>query len=233
AYRRATGRDIDERIAAAQAAGDHGTVAQLQQIRATERRVLIERMKVLLEFGVRLPKALAWTTGLTLALAMVAAIVAQILPGGTDFVGVWTTLAEIADTSWEWIVTIAQWSPVAAGAVLAGALIRAYNNRRRAGRVPASLAAPASKRELDDAARILVTADGIVRALQHLPIPALSRAFTDGWQPAFALIPAREGEGQFKGYRAVCDRPVGVTPAMLSDKRDVLARNLNRNLIEV
>ena len=86
---------------------------------------------------------------------------------------------------------------------------------------------------VDDAARIIVTADGIVRALQHLPIPALTKAFKDGWQPTFALIPTREGEGAFKGYRTVFDLPMGVTPAMLSDKRDVLARNLNRNPIEV
>src|SRR5690606_173107 len=228
AYKRVTGRDIDERIAAAQAAGDHGTVAQLQQIRATERRVLIERMKVLLEFGVRLPKALAWTTGLTLALAMVAAIVAQILPGGTDFVGVWTTLAEIAETSWEWIVTIAQWSPVAAGAVLAGALIKAYNNRRRAGQVPASLAAPVSKSEL-----VNITPHAVVMALRNLGLADL-RKWIDGADEAQRAGMLSSITRYGPGAQVQVTLPYGsVTATDVMARRNKLAGNLDRGQHEV
>lgn len=80
----------------------------------------------------------------------------------------------------------------------------------------------------------LVTADGIVTALSHLNITALKQAIKKGtWTPRFELTPTREGSGQFKGYRAIVDLPMGVTPTMVADKRDVLARNLNRNAVEV
>lgn len=135
-------------------------------------------------------------------------------------------------------VATAVWFVTAYGVLLAGGgtvgllwYLNRLGKRHGEKHVPQWVRADAEP--VDDAARILVTADGIVRALQHLPIPALSRAFKDGWMPTFALIPTREGEGAFKGYRAVFDLPMGVTPAMLSDKRDVLARNLNRNPIEV
>ena len=85
----------------------------------------------------------------------------------------------------------------------------------------------------DAEAGVLVTADGIVRALQHLNVPAMTRAFKDGWMPRFDLTPTREGQGAFKGYRAIFDLPLGVTPDMVADKGDVLATNLHRNAVEV
>ena len=79
-----------------------------------------------------------------------------------------------------------------------------------------------------------ITADGIVTALRHLSIPKLNEAFKkEGWQPRFDLTPTREGQGAFRGYRAIFDLPMGVTPEMVADKRDVLAKNLNRNAVEV
>jgi DNA segregation ATPase FtsK/SpoIIIE, S-DNA-T family len=80
---------------------------------------------------------------------------------------------------------------------------------------------------------VVVTADAIVRALQHLSIPALNTAFKNSWTPRFDLTPTREGQGAFKGYRAIVDLPLGVPPSMVSDKREVLAKNLNRNPVEV
>ena len=85
----------------------------------------------------------------------------------------------------------------------------------------------------DAEAGVLVTADAIVRALQHLNVPAMTRAFKDGWMPRFDLTPTREGQGAFKGYRAIFDLPLGVTPDMVADKGDVLATNLHRNAVEV
>jgi S-DNA-T family DNA segregation ATPase FtsK/SpoIIIE len=79
----------------------------------------------------------------------------------------------------------------------------------------------------------LVTADAIVQALQHLNIPAMTRAFKGGWLPRFDLTPTREGQGAFKGYRAIFDLPLGVTPDMVADKGNVLATNLLRNAVEV
>lgn len=99
---------------------------------------------------------------------------------------------------------------------------------KNADAVPAWLKAGAT-REVN----VQVTADGIVAALRHLSIPALNKAFKDGWIPRFDLTPTREGQGAFRGYRAIVDLPMGVTPEMVADKRDVLAKNLNRNAVEV
>jgi S-DNA-T family DNA segregation ATPase FtsK/SpoIIIE len=78
----------------------------------------------------------------------------------------------------------------------------------------------------------VVTADLIVRALQNLGISKLDKAFKDGWIPPFELPPIREGQGQFKGYRAIFGLPEGVTPTMIADKGEVLAGNMDRTSME-
>ena len=86
----------------------------------------------------------------------------------------------------------------------------------------------ASKPEAGDSG-IVVTADTIVLALQNLDrIPALKRAFKEGWRPTFTLLPVRDGQG----YSAVFSLPLGVTPNMIADQRAVFARNLHREEIE-
>jgi DNA segregation ATPase FtsK/SpoIIIE, S-DNA-T family len=76
---------------------------------------------------------------------------------------------------------------------------------------------------------VIVTADGIVRALQHLGIAKLDKAFKAGWMPVFITSPVKDG----RGYSATFELPMGVTPAMLADRREVFARNLHRAPIEV
>jgi S-DNA-T family DNA segregation ATPase FtsK/SpoIIIE len=76
---------------------------------------------------------------------------------------------------------------------------------------------------------IVVTADTIVLALQHLPIPELRKAFKDGWRPIFHTQPVRDG----RGYFAVFGLPLGVTAEMIADRRAVLARNVHRAEVEV
>jgi S-DNA-T family DNA segregation ATPase FtsK/SpoIIIE len=95
---------------------------------------------------------------------------------------------------------------------------------------PAWMAAASARAEQGGA---LVTADGIVTALQHLPLPKLKEAFKKGWMPRFELTPTREGHGSFRGFRAIFDLPLGVTPQKVADVGDVLARNLNRIAVEV
>lgn len=102
------------------------------------------------------------------------------------------------------------------------------------GRTHAEPPAWIASAEAVEEASSVVTADAIVLALQHLGIPKLKQALKGGgWVPMFPLPPAREGEGQFKGYRAIVDLPLGVTPGMVADRRDVLAKNLSRNPVEV
>jgi DNA segregation ATPase FtsK/SpoIIIE, S-DNA-T family len=70
----------------------------------------------------------------------------------------------------------------------------------------------------------VVAADTIVLALQHLPIPALRKAFKDGWRPTFHTLPVKDG----RGYSAVYSLPLGVTAEMIADQRPVFARNMHR-----
>jgi S-DNA-T family DNA segregation ATPase FtsK/SpoIIIE len=78
-------------------------------------------------------------------------------------------------------------------------------------------------------AGIVITADTIVLALQHLPIPPLRDAFRNSWAPVFHTTPVREGQG----YSAVFSLPLGATAEMIADKRAVLARNVHRAEVEV
>jgi S-DNA-T family DNA segregation ATPase FtsK/SpoIIIE len=79
-------------------------------------------------------------------------------------------------------------------------------------------------------AGIVITADTIVLALQHLSrIQPLQKAFRDGWTPTFDLLPVKDGQG----YSAVFRLPLGVTPQMIADQRPVFARNLHRDEVEV
>ena len=97
---------------------------------------------------------------------------------------------------------------------------------RRHGSVP-GWAAPIGAREHPT---VIVTPGGIAAALAHLGIPALNRAVKDGWQVEFATPPVRVNG---RGYQTTFSLPMGVTPEMIADKRDVLARNLVRAPLEV
>ena len=58
----------------------------------------------------------------------------------------------------------------------------------------------------------------------------MNRAVKDGWQVEFATPPVRVNG---RGYQTTFSLPMGVTPEMIVDKRDVLARNLVRAPLEV
>jgi S-DNA-T family DNA segregation ATPase FtsK/SpoIIIE len=76
----------------------------------------------------------------------------------------------------------------------------------------------------------VITPGGIAAALSHLGIGPLNQAVKNGWQVEFSTPPVRVNR---RGYQAVFSLPMGVTPEMIADKRDVLARNLVRAPLEV
>jgi len=82
----------------------------------------------------------------------------------------------------------------------------------------------------EDEGAMIVTPLGVVEAINHLSIQALDRAVRNGWQPVFDTPPVRVNN---RGYQTVFSLPLGVTPAMVADKRDVLAHNLHRAPLEV
>ena len=129
----------------------------------------------------------------------------------------WTVIAVVAVT-WGPVVLALPW--IAVGSLWW--LGRAHANANMTGwMVP---------RKNDDDTGLVVTADTIVLALQNLDkIPALKRAFKDGWRPTFHTLPVRDG----RGYSAVFSAPLGVTAGMIADQRPVLARNVHRAEVEV
>src|SRR6185295_18053603 len=98
---------------------------------------------------------------------------------------------------------------------------------RATARQCARWAAPTGTREHPT---VIVTPGGVAAALAHLGIPAMNKAVKDGWQVEFATPPVRVNG---RGYQTSFSLPMGVTPEMIADKRDVLARNLVRAPLEV
>ncbi|KDN23213.1 FtsK/SpoIIIE domain-containing protein [Amycolatopsis rifamycinica] len=130
---------------------------------------------------------------------------------------------------WVTIAISVAWGPFLLAAPWIG-LAALHHIGRRAETTPGWLAR-ADGGGMD--ASTLLTADGIIAALRHLGIPAMNKAIKEGWTPRFELNPTREGTAPFKGYRAIVDLPMGVAPTMVADRREVLAKNLNRNPVEV
>ncbi|MFI5584573.1 cell division protein FtsK [Amycolatopsis sp. NPDC051758] len=147
----------------------------------------------------------------------------------SDFSMIGAPFGVVADvTRWVAIAVSVAWGPFLLAAPWIG-VAALHHIGRRAEATPGWLTRTGAGTD----ASTLVTADGIVAALRHLGIPAMNKALKDGWLPRFELNPTREGSGAFKGYRAIVDLPMGVTPTMVADRGDVLAKNLNRNAVEV
>ncbi|MGI8308051.1 FtsK/SpoIIIE domain-containing protein [Saccharopolyspora hattusasensis] len=227
-YSRWTGRDIDDRIDAAKAAGEHGVVAQLSAQRNESRRLVLERIKVFGELLLQAPKFLGMTVLAIISITLVVAIIAQLQPGGLTFATVWTGLFEALATGFDWVAWAASWAPWAGVALLVGMLVKGYNRRRRDTAVPAALAPPVPKSEL-----VNITPHAVVMALRNLGIADL-RKWIDGAdesQRAALLGPVtRYGPG----VQMEVTLPHGsVTWANVNDRRDKLAGNLDRGQHEV
>src|SRR5690625_4432818 len=185
-YSRMTGRDIDARIDAAQAAGDHGTAAQLLAQRTESRKILIERIKLFGKFLKHSPKIAGGLLLVSLATVSIVSVVAFVRPGGMTAADVWNGTITALVTGWEWIAwlgtTVVPWT---VAALAAGLLITGYNRRRRLGVAP-EWVAPAEP-ETSGEQVIPFSADNLIRALADLEIAKLSASIKAGW-------PNREGE---------------------------------------
>jgi S-DNA-T family DNA segregation ATPase FtsK/SpoIIIE len=158
--------------------------------------------------------------GMLLALGITLAV------GYRDISWVLAPLQAVVDLiAWvAWLVTVV-WLPlVLAAPWLALAVL--WQLGRTHGAVPA-WAAPARVREQEG---VIVTPGGVAAALAHLGIGKLNEAVKKGWEVEFLTPPVRVNS---RGYHTVFSLPMGVTPDMIADRRDVLARNLNRASLEV
>jgi DNA segregation ATPase FtsK/SpoIIIE, S-DNA-T family len=174
------------------------------------------------------PFALARAVGvaaMTVA-GMLLALGATLAVGYRDIAWVLAPLQAAVDLiAWVvWLVTVV-WLPLVLAApwLVVAAL---WQLGRTHGTVPA-WAAPTRVREQEG---VIVTPGGIASALAHLGIGKLNEAIKKGWEVEFLTPPVRVNN---RGYHAVFSLPMGVTPDMIADRRDVLARNLNRAPLEV
>lgn len=213
-------------IHAAEAQGDHDAAFRWEELRQKfindRHKRRMERRESALHVFRTLPWIIGGTTG------------SLFLIGG--FLGIaekrWSAVPE----PFEVVAHIVMWVVIAVSVSYGPLLLAApwialaalwHAGRQHARTLPAGWLAP--PREDSEDAGLVVTADSIVLALQHLPISELKRAFKDGWRPVFHTQPVRDGAG----YSTVFSIPMGVTAQMIADQRPVLARNLHRAEIEV
>ncbi|RCW38472.1 S-DNA-T family DNA segregation ATPase FtsK/SpoIIIE [Halopolyspora algeriensis] len=221
ATRGASHAHLREQIERARAAGDVAAVAEwhdrLQQAKAARARTLRELPHTV--WGLTKVATGGLTAGTTML--VVGGIGAEVAEGGTDWNGYWATLHALAEAGIS-VATVVFWVAVVAGP--AALLLAAWSAGGRAD--PPRWLEPAA----EPTGREAVPDEGaILGALKNLGLPALNRAFRDGWSPRWVLGTGRDG----KGWRTQLELPPGVTVGMLAEKKDVLAHNLVRLPVEV
>ncbi len=209
---------------AAEAAGDYDRLtdweARAEQARERRHRRRMDWIVAPLDLARGVAVMVLSGIGLLLGLGAVLSLAHR------DAAWMLTPLQKVVDgVAWTvWLVGLV-WLPITAALPWLG-LVGLWQIGRRHGQVP-RWAAPASGRVHPT---VIVTPGGVAAALAHLGLPALSRAVKDGWQVEFATPPVRVNG---RGYQTTFSLPMGVTPEMIADKRDVLARNLVRAPLEV
>lgn len=212
---------------AAEAAGDHEKALEWEQ-RAAHHRA--ERHRRRMELLKHAPQAIAKAvvTGavlVTATLGILGVILAWHDSDLSQVIRPFKDMASFVETTLA--VLDAIWAPTLFLAAVGGLgwlwrTGRAHLNASNTGWAAALMPAKSET-------GIIITADGIVRALQKLGVPKLNEAFKEGWIPVFLTSPVREGAG----YRAVFELPLGVMAKDLNDKRKLFARNLHRAEVEV
>ena len=209
---------------AAETAGDYDKLteweARSERAREHRHRRRLDWLTAPIEFIRALVVMIMSAAGLLLGLGAVLAV------GNGDFAWLLAPLHTAVDVI-VWVVWFLGviWLPVVS-AVPWLIVFGLWEVGRRSGAVPAWAAPPAARDHVTE----IVTPGGIAAALAHLGLPAMNRAIKDGWQVEFSTPPVRVNK---RGYHATFSLPMGVTPEMIADKRDVLARNLVRAPLEV
>jgi S-DNA-T family DNA segregation ATPase FtsK/SpoIIIE len=144
---------------------------------------------------------------------------------GTHHIGevIAPTMALIHLATWVVFIVSVVWGPLAALAPwLAVAGCWAVGAKRQA--------APTWALPADPTTRDVVPDEGaILDALRNLGIPAMNKAFKEGWQPRWVQPTTRMGNG----WHTQLQLPLGVMVEMIAAKKAVLAHNLLRLPVEV
>jgi S-DNA-T family DNA segregation ATPase FtsK/SpoIIIE len=208
----------------AELAGDMDRLIDWEQRSERARALQHKRRMDWIAAPFALAKAIA-VAAMTIA-GMLLALGITLAVGYRDISWVLAPLQAVVDLiAWVvWLVTVA-WLPLLLAAPWL-ALAALWQLGRTHGSVPA-WASPPRMREQEG---VIVTPGGVATALAHLGIGKLNEAIKKGWEVEFLTPPVRVNNC---GYHAAFSLPMGVTPDMIADRRDVLARNLNRAPLEV
>lgn len=222
---RSTAR-YERHIRSAEAAGDQESALAWDAQRVKFLKDRHDRRADLVELPLKVARELPKIAAAVLGLLVATGILLAIASRNSQEIAV---PVKVAARVVEWVAVAfsVSWGPFLLGApwILAAALWwtgRAYAN------TAATRWSVAGKQDGEDAG-LVITADTIVLALQHLPVPALRQAFKNDWRPVFHTLPVRDG----RGYSAIFSVPLGVTAEMIADQRPVLARNVHREEVEV
>ena len=213
-------------IRSAEAAGDHESALAWDAQRVKFLKDRHDRRKDLVELPLKVFKALPGIAAGFLGILVVIGILLAIASKHSADIAVPVrTVASIA--GWVSLAFSVSYGPFLLALPWITLLVLYLAGRSYAN---ASLTSWAVARKDDEDPGIVITADTIVLALQHLPIPALKAAFKNDWQPTFHTLPVRDGP---RAYSSVFSVPLGVTAEMIADQRPVLARNVHREEVEV
>lgn len=208
----------------AETAGDHAQVIAWRQQLEAERQNRHGRIVKSAETVVTVARNSLLILAAMLGAGVVLSILLSLKWGLRGLVWPWETAAEVA--AWAVSLLALGWLVLVLG--FTGTVLGVLHELGRRGGGMAPGWSGAAKPDEEERG-LVVTADGIVVALQNLSISKLDKAFKEGWQPSFRLTPIKDGEG----YSAVFSLPMGVTPGMIADKNEVFARNLHRAKTEV
>jgi S-DNA-T family DNA segregation ATPase FtsK/SpoIIIE len=222
---RSTAR-YERSIRSAEAAGDHEAALAWDTQRVKFLKDRHARRADLVELPLKVFKALP---GIAIGVVGVLAVIGVLMAiGSRNVKEVEAPVRAVAQfVAWAAIAFSVAWGPFLLAAPWIVVLVLYLAGRSYANRSLTAWSA-AGKDDGEDPG-LVVTADTIVLALQHLPNPALKAAFKNDWRPVFHTMPVRDG----RGYSAVFSNPLGVTAEMVADQRPVFARNVHRAEVEV
>jgi len=213
-------------IRSAEAAGDHEAALAWDAQRIKFAKDRHQRRADLVELPLKVFKALPGIAAGFLGILIVIGVLMAI--GSRNVKEVEAPVRAVAQfTAWVAIAFSVAWGPFLLALPWIVVLVLYLAGRSYANASLTSWSV-AGKDDGEDAG-LVITADTIVLALQHLPIPPLRDAFKNSWAPVFHTTPVRDG----RGYSAVFSLPLGATAEMIADKRAVLARNVHRAEVEV
>ena len=232
-YKRATHRDIDERIAAAQRDGEHGTAAQLQQQKNESRKILLDKLRVFGAFLLRAPIGAGLISATVLVVTLVCSVVGLFQQGADGFTSTWSDFGNAIVTGWDW-VTFACTTvlPGAALIGLVGLLLTGYNRRRTRQDAPNWL----QTAETGPSGAVRIDETAIAQALGALRLKPINDHLKEGLPLQYTVMPHRkrtpDGDDDV-GVTAQVRIPRGGIAADILDKKQRLAGNLGRAAVEV